>query len=159
MPLEYVVPVYNRPRMRSRSTQIIIFLLILIAWIVSFFLPSINTGSVRPGYIAAAMSMSVLYSMERSAWGEHLYLGSFWIANLFMLAAPFGLWRVRKGKGGVFLALMVCWDLLTLSYVCYDRMTHKFTGVLFGYFVWEAALVAMTLLLFAVRFAEKRSRA
>ena len=159
MPLEYVVPVYNRARMRSRGTQIIVFLVILIAWIVSFFLPSINTGSTRPGYIAAAMSMSVLYSFERSAWGEHLYLGSFWIANLFMLAAPFGLWRVRNGKGGVFLALMVVWDLLTLSYFCYDRMTHKFANVLVGYFAWEAALVAMTLLLLAVRFAERRPRA
>ena len=159
MPLEYVVPVYNRPHMRSHGTQILVFLVIVVVWIVSFFLPSINSGSPRPGYIAAAMSMSVLYSIERSAWGEHLYLGSLWLANLFMLAAPFGLWRARNGKGGVFLALMVGWDLLTLSYFCYDRMTHKFAGVLVGYFVWEATLVAMTLLLFAVRFVEKRTHA
>jgi hypothetical protein len=145
--------------MRSRATQSLVFTVILIAWIASFFLPSINTGSARPGYIAAAMSMSVLYSFERSAWGEHLYLGSFWIANVFMLAAPFGLWRVRNRKGGLFLLLMTAWDLLTLSYFCYDRVTHKFAGVLLGYFVWEGVLIAMTLLLFAVRFAERRTRA
>jgi hypothetical protein len=158
MPLEYVVPVYNRARMRDRGTQTIVFLVILVVWIVSFFLPSVNTGSARPGYIAAAMSMTVLYSFERSAWGEHLYLGSFWIANLFMLAAPFGLWRVRIGKGGFFLALMVVWDLLTLSYAGYAHMTHKFSDVLVGYFVWEAVLVAMTLLLFVVRLGARRTR-
>lgn len=131
--------------------QIVLFLLVLIVWIASFFLPAVNMSAIRPGYIAALMSISVLTSIEPSAWLTHLYLGSFWIANLFMLASPFGLWRARLGKGGVFLALMAFWDVLTLSYVLYYRVTGLYASVLIGYSAWVGSLVAMTVLLFLVR--------
>lgn len=131
--------------------QIVLFLLVLVVWIASFFLPAVNMSAIRPGYIAALMSISVLTSIEPSAWLTHLYLGSFWIANLFMLASPFGLWRARLGKGGVFLALMAFWDVLTLSYVLYYRVTGLYASVLIGYWAWVGSLVAMTVLLFLVR--------
>ncbi len=131
--------------------QIVLFLLVLVVWIASFFLPAVNMSAIRPGYIAALMSISVLTSIEPSAWLTHLYLGSFWIANLFMLASPFGLWRARLGKGGVFLALMAFWDVLTLSYVLYHRVTGLYASVLIGYWAWVGSLVAMTVLLFLVR--------
>jgi hypothetical protein len=131
--------------------QIVLFLLVLVVWIASFFLPAVNMSAIRPGYIAALMSISVLTSIEPSAWLTHLYLGSFWIANLFMLASPFGLWRARLGKGGVFLALMAFWDVLTLSYVLYYRVTGLYASVLIGYSAWVGSLVAMTVLLFLVR--------
>jgi len=131
--------------------QIVLFLLVLVVWIASFFLPAVNMSAIRPGYIAALMSISVLTSIEPSAWLTHLYLGSFWIANLFMLASPFGLWRARLGKGGVFLALMAVWDVLTLSYVLYHRVTGLYASVLIGYWAWVGSLVAMTVLLFLVR--------
>ena len=131
--------------------QIVLFLLVLVVWIASFFLPAVNMSAIRPGYIAALMSISVLTSIEPSAWLTHLYLGSFWIANLFMLASPFGLWRARLGKGGVFLALMAFWDVLTLSYVVYYRVTGLYASVLIGYSAWVGSLVAMTVLLFLVR--------
>jgi hypothetical protein len=137
--------------------QIVLFLLVLVVWIASFFLPAVNMSAIRPGYIAALMSISVLTSIEPSAWLTHLYLGSFWIANLFMLASPFGLWRARLGKGGVFLALMAFWDVLTLSYVLYYRVTGLYASVLIGYWAWVGSLVAMTLLLFLVR--RERARA
>ena len=137
--------------MRSITTQFAMLLLTAVACAVSFFLPAVNMGAVRPGYIACMMSASVLTSIEPSAWATHLYLGSFWIANLFMLAAPFGLWRARLGKGGVFLGLMVFWDLLTLSYFFYHRVTGNFASVLVGWWTWEASLVALTVLLFLVR--------
>jgi hypothetical protein len=114
-------------------------------------------SAIRPGYIAALMSISVLTSIEPSAWLTHLYLGSFWIANLFMLASPFGLWRARLGKGGVFLALMAFWDVLTLSYVLYYRVTGLYASVLIGYSAWVGSLVAMTVLLLLVRRAHLRS--
>ena len=131
--------------------QIVLFLLVLVVWIASFFLPAVNMSAIRPGYIAALMSISVLTSIEPSAWLTHLYLGSFWIANLFMLASPFGLWRARLGKGGVFLALMAFWDVLTLSYVLYYRVTGLYASVLIGYWAWVGSLVAMTLLMLLVR--------
>jgi hypothetical protein len=131
--------------------QIVLFLLVLVVWIASFFLPAVNMSAIRPGYIAALMSISVLTSIEPSAWLTHLYLGSFWIANLFMLASPFGLWRARLGKGGVFLALLAFWDVLTLSYVLYHRVTGLYASVLIGYWAWVGSLVAMTVLLFLVR--------
>jgi hypothetical protein len=137
--------------MPSRGMQIVLFLLVLVVWIASFFLPAVNMSAIRPGYIAALMSISVLTSIEPSAWLTHLYLGSFWIANLFMLASPFGLWRARLGKGGVFLALMAFWDVLTLSYVLYYRVTGLYASVLIGYWAWVGSLVAMTVLLFLVR--------
>jgi hypothetical protein len=143
--------------MPSRGMQIVLFLLVLVVWIASFFLPAVNMSAIRPGYIAALMSISVLTSIEPSAWLTHLYLGSFWIANLFMLASPFGLWRARLGKGGVFLALMAFWDVLTLSYVLYYRVTGLYASVLIGYSAWVGSLVAMTLLLLLVRRAHLRS--
>ena len=144
--------------MHRRGAQTALFLLLLVVWIASFFLPAVNMNAVRPGYTAALMSISVLTSIEPSAWLTHLYLGSFWIANLFMLASPFGLWRARLGKGGVFLALMAFWDVLTLSYVVYHRVTGNFASVLLGWCIWEASLVAITLLLFVVRQNARRSR-
>lgn len=141
--------------MRSLGLQFALLLLILAVCAASFFLPSINMDAVRPGYVACMMSITVLTSIEPSAWLMHLYLGSFWFANLFMLASPFGLWRARLGKGGVFLLLMGFWDALTLSYYVYHRVTGNYAAVLVGWCVWEASLVAMTLLLFLVRRARR----
>src|SRR4051794_24287591 len=139
--------------MRSLSVQIALLLLLIASCAGSFFLPAINMDAIRPGYIAATMSFTVLTSIEPSAFFTHVYLGSFWIANLLMLASPVGLWRARRGKGGVFLGFFVYWDVLTLSYYPYHRVTGNFASVLIGWYVWEASLVGMTLLLFAIRRA------
>src|SRR3569832_978781 len=120
--------------MRRLSVQVALLLLFIAVCAASFFLPAINMDAVRPGYIAATMSFTVLTSIEPSAWLTHLYLGSFWIANLLMLAAPIVLWRARRGKGGVFLALFVLWDVLTLSYYVYHRVTGNFASVLIGWY-------------------------
>lgn len=137
--------------MRSLGLQIALLLSLLAVCAASFFLPSINMDAVRPGYIACMMSATVLTSIEPSAWSMHLYLGSFWLANLFMIASPFGLWRARLGKGGFFIALMALWDLDTLSYYVYHRATGSYASVLLGWWTWEASLVFMTLLLVLVR--------
>lgn len=142
--------------MRGLGLQIALLLLILVVWIASFFLPAINMDAIRPGYIAAMMSVSVLTSIEHSAWLTHLYLGSFWIANLFMLASPFGLWRARLGKGGMFIGFMAFWNVLTLSYFLYHRLTGNFATVLIGWCIWEASLVAMTVLLLLIRSQSRR---
>jgi hypothetical protein len=97
------------------------------------------------------LSADVSYTFVRSHEVRDLYLGSFWLANLFLLASPFGLWRMRQRRGGVFLMLFVLWDLLTLSFGVYSRIHHDIGSVLVGWYVWEASLVAMTVLLFAVR--------
>jgi hypothetical protein len=136
--------------MRSGALQAVLLLAILAIAVGSFFLPAIEMGATRPGYIAAAMSFTVLTSIERTAWATHLYLGSFWIANLFLIASPFGLWRARLGRGGIFIVLAAMWDLLTLSYPIYHRVTGNYASVRAGYWVWEASLVAMTFLLLVV---------
>ena len=141
--------------MRSLSIQLLLLLLIVAACAASFFLPSINMDAVRPGYVACMMSVLVLKSIEPSAWPMHLYLGSFWLANVFMLASPFGLWRSRLGKGGVFISLLTLWDALTLSYYVYHRVTGNYASVLLGWFAWEASLVSLTLLLILVRRAHR----
>ncbi len=141
--------------MRSLGVQVALLLLLVGVCVASFFLPSINMDAIRPGYVACMMSVTVLTSIEPSAWLMHLYLGSFWLANLFMLASPFGLWRARLGKGGVFIGLMVFWDLLTLSYYVYHRVTGNYASVMLGWCVWEASLVAMTLFLVRARRAHR----
>ncbi len=143
--------------MSNRGLQIVSFLVLLATWIASFFLPAVNMGAIRPGYIAALMSASVLTSIEPSAWLMHLYLGSFWLANLFWLASPFGLWRARLGKGGVFIGLLAFWDLLTLSYYLYHQMTGNYASVLVGWWVWEASLAGLTVLLLAIRQSRHRA--
>lgn len=143
--------------MRNLGLQLVLLLLFIVLCAASFFLPSINMDAVRPGYVACVMSVTVLTSIEPSAWLMHLYLGSFWLANLFMLASPFGLWRARLGKGGVFIGLMAFWDVLTLSYYVYHSVTGQFASVLLGWCLWEASLVGMTLFLIAVRQAHRSS--
>ena len=139
--------------MRRLGIQLALLLLLLAVCAGSFFLPAINMDAVRPGYIAAMMSFTVLTSIEPNSVFTHLYLGSFWIANLLMLLSPVALWRARRGKGAIFLVLFVLWDALTLSYYFYHRFTGNFAAVLIGWCVWEASLVGMTVLLLAVRRA------
>lgn len=140
----------------SRGVQIAVLLLIVLVWIGSFFLSALNLGSKGTiGYMACFLSADVGYTFLRSHQLRDLYLGSFWLANIFMLASPFGLWRARVGKGLIFITLMALWDVLTLSYGVYSRVQHDVGTPLIGWFVWEAALVAMTLLLAMVRFSRR----
>ena len=137
--------------MRSLGVQFAFLVLILAVCAGAFFLPALQLDKPVVGYLTAVLSADVSYTFLRSHELRDLYLGSFWIANLFMLASPFGLWRARLGKGGVFVTLMLIWDLLTLSFVVYARTRHEVGSVLIGWCVWEGALVAMTLLLLVVR--------
>jgi hypothetical protein len=52
---------------------------------------------------------------------------------------------------------MAFWDVLTLSYVLYYRVTGLYASVLIGYSAWVGSLVAMTVLLLLVRRAHLRS--
>lgn len=135
--------------MRGKALQNALYGLTLAVWVGSFFLPSINLGAHDdPGYKACAISATMLFTISSAEVWMHLYFGSFWIANFFMLGSPVALHRRRRGKGHVFLALMLFWDLLTLSFVGYDfYSTHRMAELRAGYWVWEASLVAMTVVL------------
>lgn len=140
----------------SRGVQIAVLVLIVLVWIGAFFLQSVSLSDKGTiGYMACFLSADVGYTFVRSHQLRDLYLGSFWLANVFMLASPFGLWRVRIGKGAAFLTLMTIWDLLTLSYGIYSQVRHDVGTPMVGWFVWEGALVAMTVLLAAVRFSAR----
>ena len=143
--------------MRSLGLQFALLLLILAACVGAFFLPSLNLDKPVVGYLAALLSANVGYTFVRNHELRDLYLGSFWIANLFMLSSPFGLWRARLGKGDVFLALLALWDVLTLSFGIYSRVRHDVGNVIIGWYVWETSLVAMTLLLLLVRAQSRPS--
>src|SRR6266496_5428312 len=136
--------------MRSRGLQIALFLLILAVWIASFFLPALYLDKNVIGYMAALLSADVMYTFARSHQLQDLYLGSFWLANVFLLASPFALWRAWKGKAGAFITLLAFWDVLTLSFAIYCRVRHDLGSVLIGWYVWEASLVAMPLLLLLI---------
>ncbi len=142
--------------MRSLGVQFALLFLILAICAGAFFLPSLSLDKPVIGYLTALLSANVGYTFVRSHQLRDLYLGAFWIANLLMLASPFGLWRARLGKGGVFLTLLVVWDVLTLSFGLYSRVHHDVGTVLIGWWVWEASLVAMTLLLIVVRSQSRR---
>jgi hypothetical protein len=138
--------------MRTRVVLTLAYLLMLGVWILSFFVTALDLQGVIPGWRAAAISAVLLGTMERTQVLFHLYFGSFWLANLFVLASPWGLWRARRGRGGVYLGLFIIWDLLTLSYVIYDRVTTPQASTLrAGYWAWEASLVGMTIVLLLAR--------
>lgn len=138
--------------MRHRALLTLAYVAMLILWVGSFFLIALDLQGLIPGWRAAAISAVLLGTLERQQWLFHLYFGSFCLANLFMLASGWGLWRARRGRGGVFLGLFVFWDLLTLSYVVYDRVkTPNASTLRLGYGAWEASLVGMTVVLFLAR--------
>ena len=142
----------------SRASQVVLLLVILLVWVGSFFLPAFNiSGNEYRGYKIAAISAMLLFTIAKSELGVHLYFGSLWIANLFMAGSPIALFRVRRGKGLVFLSLMVFWDLLTLSFVPYDlTRPDRLASLRIAYWVWEGTLVAMTAILFWARATSRR---
>lgn len=132
--------------------------ILLAGWIASFFLPALSDGQNRlPGYEAAGLSFLALVIDIRSEFKpdninrlEMLYLGSFWLANLFMIAAPFALRLARRARARTFVSLMGLWDILTCSYLFYGHVTKHMNLVRLGWWVWEGSLIAMTLLLYFV---------
>ena len=146
--------------MRARVVLPVLYLLMLALWVVSFFLPALYlSGPVNPGWKAAAISAVLLGTLARNELGIHLYYGSFFLANLLVLASPWAYGRARRGRGGVFLGLMVFWDLLTFSYAVYDRWKNTaFTSVRLGYWMWEASLVGVTVVLLAARLSSGENR-
>lgn len=144
--------------MRSRLVLNLAYVLMLALWAASFLLPALDIQGVFFGWRAAAISAVLLGTIERQELLFHLYFGSFVLANVFMLASPWALWRVRRGRGGIFLGLFVAWDLLTLSCIVYDRIKSPHGSALrIGYWAWEASLAGMTAVLFlARRFRESR---
>lgn len=141
----------------SRGIQIALLFLILLVCAAAFFLPSVKLSDKGTlGYIACFLSADVGYTFFRSHQLRDLYLGTFWFANVLMLASPFGLWRARLGKAAVFLMLMVVWDLLTVSYAYYCRINHDVGTPLVGWYVWEGSLIAMTILLVSTRISHRQ---
>jgi hypothetical protein len=134
---------------------------ILAVWIASFFLPALaNEPKNVPGHWAAFLSGYALFIAIGSLFTHDqvdrltmLYLGSFWLANLFMIAAPFALRFARRVGALAFISLMGFWDLLTCSYLIYGRITKNMNMVRFGWWTWECSLIGMTALLFVVRRA------
>lgn len=138
--------------MRSRFVLSLAYLLMLALWVLSFFLTALDLQGLIPGWRAAAISAVLLGTIERQQFLFHLYFGSFCLANLFLLASPWGWWRARRGRGGVFVGLFLFWDLLTLSYVVYDRIkTPQASTLRIGYWAWETSLVGMTIVLLLAR--------
>lgn len=143
--------------MTHQSQKTVLVILVAI-WAASFFLPALRgpgstSGDMMPGYLAAFLSAICLRVgvLGGQDWGLGLYLGSFCLANLFMVALPFALRRIRRGKGALFLKLMVAWDLLTFSYVLSRPINREYHPVSVGWWMWEISLFGTTALLFQLR--------
>ena len=151
----------------TRRAQTSGLILILAIWIASFFAPAaFDAGASLNGYEAFGLSVVALAMAFKEAFGsyqqrlEALYIGSFWIANAFMIASPFVLRRIRRGKRVVaFLSLMGIWDILTCSYLFYEQLTKHIQFVRLGWWMWEGSLIAMTVLLVLVRESSKHDSA
>ena len=145
--------------MNSRHLQHTACAVILAVWIASFFLPSLADGqNTLPGYAAAGLSamalgigVKSLFTSKDSDLPTMLYLGSFCLANVLMLVAPFTLRLARRGRALVILCLMGFWILLNWSYILYGQATKNTNLVRLGWWVWEGSLISMTALILLVR--------
>ena len=144
----------------TRKVQTTALILILAVWIASFFVPAIRIDKPPiAGYIAAFLSSFMLFAAGRDLISGDfhdfpyvLYIGSFFLANGFMIAAPFALRILRRGnRGTTFLVLMAIWDALTFSWLGFIKIKTDMGSVLLGWWMWEGSLIAMTVLLALVR--------
>jgi hypothetical protein len=150
----------------SRNLQNAACAVILAVWIASFFLPSLADGqNTLPGYAAAGLSAmalgigaKALFTSNHSDLAIMLYLGSFCLANVFMLVSPFALRLARRGRALVILCLMGFWVLLDGSYIFYGQATKHMNLVRLGWWIWEGSLIAMTVLLYVVRHESLANR-
>lgn len=151
----------------SRRAQKAILFALLIVWIVSFFLPALEDYPPWLGYRAAAGSMILFVGMVlalfRGDFGDvaqavALFYALLWIANVFMLASPWMLRRTRRGQGQICIALLSVWDVLILVglWVRVPKGGSLVVGAKFGYFVWQASVLGMTVYLWLVRQQGKR---
>jgi hypothetical protein len=140
------------PPFSAKSLTIALRILIAI-WIVSLFLPAYVDirpsfgGTPTPNFGLGAAVCSVL-SIPNPIYGVA------WIANIFMIVAPFLANRAYEGKARVFAILFYASALI--GWLCAFppvRFSRVEVGVLAtGYFVWELSILSAATLLLAIAF-------
>ena len=141
----------------TRQSQTAVLIILVAIWIGSFFVPALYIEKPIPGYFAAFLSIFMMFTAGKNLiardfndLGYMLYAGSFYLANAFIIAAPFALRIARRGGGRTFLILMAVWDALTFSWLAYTKLKGNAGSVLLGWWMWEASLISMTVLLLLV---------
>jgi hypothetical protein len=142
-------------------------------WLASFFMPALSDGPSihETGFGATELSLLALFiaisSHFKPAAELHLgavlfYYGALWVVNLLVLLAPVALRRAEKGKGGILIGLLAVWDVLILAYACLphpEDFSPKAIPWRYGYVVWVASIVGITLLLLWARISVRRALA
>ena len=153
-------------------------ILTMVLWLCSFFLPAITfppdtprhwsvaTGMQR-GYEAAAilavgmvLKTIVLFdglSGGHLHWREltALFLSALWLANFWMIAAPFRIKSLLRGGSRLFLIVLWLWAFSPLALAWKDlepRPTYEREYTLqIGFFLWWFSLLSMASICTIVR--------
>jgi hypothetical protein len=140
------------PQSNAKPLMIVLWIIFAL-WIVSFFLPAFV--DVRPGFGGGP----TIVGGAEAALGSILAIikpiyGWAWIANIFMLIAPFQANSAHQGKARVFAVLFYAAALI--GFFCAFppfRFSLAEIGVLTtGYFVWELSILSAATLFLAVAF-------
>jgi hypothetical protein len=140
------------PQSSAKPLMIVLWTLFAV-WIVSFLLPAYV--DVRPGFGGGPTTVGGLGAALGSmlAFIKPIY-GWDWIANIFMLIAPFRANSAQQGKGGVFAVLFYVAALI--GFFCAFppfRFSLAEVGVLTtGYFVWELSILSAATVFLAAAF-------
>ncbi len=138
----------------------------LLLWFSSFFLPVIVHNSqdwflagMQRGYVAVALSFAAGFmafflliisrgELHAKEFIYLLYVGSLWLANLWMIAAPWRVNRLRQARDRLFLYSLWVWVLLPIPFAWLNR-TRPFdpnTGLHVGFYIWWASFLFLALL-------------
>jgi hypothetical protein len=139
---------------QSTAKPLTITLWILVAiWIVSFFLPTYV--DVRPSFGGGPTINSGVVAALGSVFAiTNPIYGFAWIANVFMLIAPFRANSAHQGKACIFAILFYAAALLGWSCAFPPfRFSRTEVGLLTtGFFVWELSILSAATLFLATAF-------
>ncbi len=134
----------------------------LLTWAISLFLPTVTCSKndwffpgQSPGFLAALMSFLALlfwmlaFGMKPTDTSAivYAYIGSLWVANVLMLAAPFLVSAIQRRRRFAFVVMLWIWFLLALPLAFLSRKSSDAESLEFGYFVWLFSLFTMALLM------------
>jgi hypothetical protein len=147
-------------------------------WLVSFFLPVLTNapthwvfpGTVHSGgaivmsFLAGALGMmmlreAVVNPTHLSGGLFFLSIGILWLANFWMIAAPFAVKGLRQGRNLGYLASVWFWALVPIPIRSISSYKSEAgTGLRIGFYAWWGAFIILALLCTALHFQTPRAQ-
>lgn len=128
----------------ARDVRRFVCAFILAFWFYSFFLPvqhvaTLGGPKTYKGWEEAIGSL-VLFFIP--------YYGQLWIGNIFMIASPFYLKRLERGRGRVYALWFVFFALLPFAFPFYPQSNfmENHQKIEAGFYLWAGSLLAMSIL-------------